>query len=173
MAGPDIPEIEPQEGNFFMFRKSLLVAAVLFAFAAASFAADIVTMDLNYQCRGNLKLLSKLPEGVTMTGRKDYRQKKFANDCLYTVRIDVNKVTELELELEVLDTGDKDSAGLSPSLWVPKNLSIECTEFESGDEPSPNVPCKIKGWKRMQVITVSKGDKITIKCKLKKVPAAK
>ena len=154
-----------------MFRKSFLAVALLFAFAAASFAADIVSMDLNYKCRGNLKLLSKLPDGITMTGRKNYKQKKFAGDCLYTVRIDVNKVQEFELELEVVDTGDKESAELSPSLWVPKHLSIECTEFETGDEPSSHVPCKLKGWKRMQIITVSKGDKITIKGKFKKVEA--
>ena len=156
-----------------MFRKSFLAAAMFVAFAAASFAADIVSMDLNYKCRGNLKLLSKLPDGITMTGRKNYKQKKFAGDCLYTVRIDVNKVQEFSIELEVVDTGDKDSAELSPSLWVPKHLSIECTEFETGDEPASTVPCRVKGWKRMQTITVEKGEKITIKGKFKKVPAAK
>ena len=154
-----------------MFRKSFLAAAMLFAFAAASFAAEIVTMDLNYKCRGNLKLLSKLPDGITMSARKNYKQKKFAGDCLYTVRIDLSKVQEFELELEVVDTGDKDSAELSPSLWVPKGLAVECTEFETADEPSSKVPAKLKGWNRMQIVTVSKGDKITIKCKLKKVSA--
>ena len=62
-----------------MFRKSFLVAAMLFAFAAASFAADIVNLDLNYWCRGNLKLLNELPDGVTMSARKDYSNKKFAH----------------------------------------------------------------------------------------------
>ena len=156
-----------------MFRKTFIVIAAFFAFAAASFAADIVSMDLNYKCRGNLKLLSKLPDGVTMTGRKNYKQKKFANECLYTVRIDVSKVQEFSIELEVVDTGDKESADLSPSLWVPKHLSVECLEFETGDEPSSIVPCRIKGWKRMQTITVEKGEKITVKGKLRKVPAAK
>ena len=155
-----------------MFRKSFLAAAMLFAFAAASFAADIVSMDLNYKCRGNLKLLSKLPDGITMTGRKNYKQKKFAGECLYTVRIDLNKVQEFELELEVVDTGDKESAELSPSLWVPKHLSVECTEFETGDEASTKVPCKIKGWKRMQTVNVSKGEKITIKAKFAKAAAS-
>ena len=158
-----------------MFRKSFLAAAMLFAFAAASFAAEIVTMDLNYQCRGNLKLLSKLPDGITMSGRKDYKQKKFAGHCLYTVRIDVSKVQEFELVLEVVDTGKKESAELSPSLWVPKGLNVECTEFETGDEPAAQVPCRVAGWKRMQTITVSKGEKITVKGKFKKnspAPAA-
>ena len=147
-----------------MFKKPLLAAVMSFAFAAASFAADIVSMDLNYKCRGNLKLLSKLPDGVTMSARKNYRQKKFAKECLYTVRIDVSKVKELELELEVVDTGDKEVAELSPSLWV-KNPSVECKDFETGDETSPHVPCKLNGWKRMQTITVTKGEKITIKAK--------
>ena len=150
-----------------MFRKSFLAAAVLFVFAAVSFAAEIVTMDLNYKCRGNLKLLGKLPDGVTMSGRKDYKQKKFSGECLYTVRIDVSKVQELNLELEVVDTGDKESADLSPSLWT-KEPGIECTEFETGDEPASTVPCKLTGWKRMQTITVSKGEKITVKAKFKK-----
>ena len=149
--------------------KKLLAAALLIG-AAAAFAADIVSLDLNYKCRGNLKLLSELPDGITMSARKDYRQKKFADECLYTVRIDVNKVKDFELKLEVVDTGTKESAELSPSLWIPKNLSVECTEFETGDEPSSQVPCRFNGWKRMQTITVTKGDKFTVKAKFK-VPA--
>ena len=156
-----------------MFNKLFLAAVASFAFAAASFAADVVNLDLNYKCRGSLKLLGKLPDGITMSGRKDYKQKKFANECLYTVRIDVSKVREFELEFEVADTGNKDSAELSPSLWVPKNLSVECTEFETGDEPAPRVPCKLNGWKRMQTVVVTKGEKITVKAKLKASAAAK
>ena len=53
-----------------MFKKSFFIV-MLFAFAAASFAADIVNLDLNYWCRGNLKLLNELPDGVTMSARKD------------------------------------------------------------------------------------------------------
>ena len=156
-----------------MFKKILLAAFAFFAFMTASFAADIVTLDLNYKCRGNLKLLSKLPDGITVSGRRDYQRKDLANECLYTVRINVSKVQEFELEFEVVDTGDKDSAELSPSLWVPKGLSVECTDFETGDEPSPHVPCKFNGWKRMQIISVAKGEKITVKAKIRKVPAAK
>jgi len=155
-----------------MFKKLFLVAA-LFVFAAASFAADIVTLDLNYWCRGNLKLLSKLPDGVTMSGRKNYSQKKFAHICLYTVKIDLSKVQEFELELEVVDTGDKESADLKPSLTPSKGLVVECLEFETAEEPSSKVPCKIKGWTGMQSVSVTKGDKITVKGKLKKVAAAK
>ncbi len=154
-----------------MFRKSFLVAAMLFAFAAASFAADIVTLDLNYWCRGNLKLLSKLPDGITMSARRNYSQKKFAHICLYTVKIDLDKVQEFELELEVVDTGDKDSAKLNPSLSTPKGKVIECLDFETCDERSSKVPCKISKWTGMQSVMVTKGEKITIKGKLAKVAA--
>ena len=156
-----------------MFKKFLFASAMLFAFAAASFAADIVTLDLNYWCRGNLKLLNKLPAGVTMTGRRNYSQKKFAHICLYTVKIDLSKVQEFELELEVVDTGDKDSADLKPSLCPSKGLVIECLEFETAEEPAPKLPRKIKGWTGMQSVSVTKGEKITVKGKFRKVPAAK
>lgn len=152
-----------------MFKKSLLASAMLFAFAAASFAADIVTLDLNYWCRGNLKLLNKLPAGVTMTGRRNYSQKKFAHICLYTVKIDLSKVQEFTLELEVVDTGDKESADLKPSLCPTKGLVFECLAFETDGESSTKAPCIIKGWTSMQAVKVTKGEKITVKGKLKKV----
>lgn len=155
-----------------MFRKSFFVAAMLFAFAAASFAANIVNLDLNYYCRGQLKLLSKLPDGITMSARKDYRQKKFANICLYTVKIDLDKVQEFELELEVVDTGDKESVKLNPSLSTSKGLVVECLDFETGDERSSKVPCKISKWTGMQSVMVSKGEKITIKGKFAKAAAS-
>jgi len=154
-----------------MFRKLFFATAAFFAFAAASFAADIVTLDLNYWCRGNLKLLSKLPDGVTMTPRRNYSQKKFAHICLYTVKIDLDKVQELKLELEVVDTGDKEKADLKPSLCPSKGLVFECVEFETAEEPCSKVPCKIKGWTGMQSVTVTKGEKITIKAKFRKVAA--
>ena len=58
-----------------MSKKFFLVAVTLFACAAGAFAADILRLDLNYYCRGQLKLLTeKLPEGVTFgeytTGRR-------------------------------------------------------------------------------------------------------
>lgn len=154
-----------------MFRKLFLATAAFFAFAAASFAADIVTLDLNYWCRGNLKLLSKLPDGVTMTPRRNYSRKKFAHICLYTVRIDLDKAQEVELELEVVDTGDKEKADLKPSLSPSKGKAFECVEFETAEEPCSKVPCKIKGWTGMQSVTVTKGEKITIKAKFRKVAA--
>ncbi len=154
-----------------MSKKFFLVAAALFAFAAASFAAEIVTMDLNYYCRGELKLLSKLPEGVTMSARRDYKQPKFAKLCLYTVRVDLSKTQEFELEIEVTDTEGKDSVKLNPSLSAPKNAPVECVEFEAGDAKPKKLPCKIAGWVSMVNINVAQGEKITVKAKFKK-PAA-
>ena len=155
-----------------MFKKSSLIAVTLFAFAAASFAAEFVTLDLNYYCRGELKLLNKLPEGVTMSARRDYKQPKFAKLCLYTVRIDISKVQEFNIELEVVSTEGKDSVRLSPSLAVPKNLAVECLEFEAGGESPKKLPCKITHWTSMVNLNVAEGEKITVKGKLKKVDAA-
>ena len=154
-----------------MFKKISLIAVTLFAFAAASFAAEFVTLDLNYYCRGELKLLSKLPEGVTMSPRLNYKPKKWANICFYKVTIDLSKVQEFELELEVTDTEGKDSVKLNPSLAVPKNTVVECLEFEAGDAKPKKLPCKITQWTSMVNINVAQGDKITVKGKFKK-PAA-
>ena len=158
-----------------MLKKSFLVAAMLFAFAAASFAADIVSLDLNFWCRGELKLLTeKLPEGVTFSGRRNYSQKKFANICLYTFRIDVDKVQEFEFEVEVVDTEGKERVKLDPSLSPGGKFAVECLEFEAGGESSAFVPCKITKWKSMikGAMLVSQGDKIAIKLKIRKVAAA-
>ena len=152
-----------------MLKKSFLVAAMLFAFGAASFAAEIVNLDLNFWCRGHLKLLNELPDGITMTDRLNYKQPQFAHICLYAVKIDLSKVQEFTLQLEVVDTGDKESADLKPSLCPSKGLVFECLAFETDGEPSTKAPCIIKGWTSMQAVKVTKGEKITVKGKLKKV----
>jgi hypothetical protein len=152
-----------------MLKKSFLVAAMLFAFGAASFAADNVSLDLNFWCRGHLKLLNELPDGITMTDRLNYKQPQFAHICLYTVKIDVSKVQEFNLELEVVDTGDKETAELKPSLCPTGGMTVECQAFETDGEPSSKAPGMIKGWTSMQVVKVTKGEKITVKGKLKKV----
>lgn len=149
--------------------KKLLLAAALIAVSAASFAADIVNLDLNYWCRGNLKLVTgKLPAGVRVSPRKNYKAKKFAHICYYTVTIDLDKAQEIDLEFEVVDTGDKDSAKLNPSMSPLRGQSFECLEFEIGDEPSGKVPCKIVKWTQMGSIEVSQGEKFTLKAKFKK-----
>ncbi len=155
-----------------MFRKIFLIAATLFAFAAASFAAEFVTLDLNYYCRGELKLLNELPDGITMSPRRDYKQPQFAKLCLYTVRIDISKVQEFNIELEVVSTEGKDKARLNPSLTVQKNLVVECLEFEAGDAKPKKLPCKITKWTSMVNLNVAEGEKITVKGKLKKLDAA-
>lgn len=152
-----------------MLKKSFLVAAMLFAFGAASFAAEIVNLDLNFWCRGNLKLLNELPDGITMTDRLNYKRPEHAGLCYYTVRIDLSKVQEFSLELEVVDTGDKETAELKPSLCPTGGMTVECQAFETDGEPSSKAPCMIKSWTSMQVVKVTKGEKITVKGKLRKV----
>ena len=150
-------------------KKFFLAAAALFAFAAVSFAADIVKIDLNYWCRGNLKLVTaKLPDGVKVSPRKNYKPKKFAHICYYTIDVDLDKVQEINLEFEVVDTGDKDTASLKPSMSPLLKQSFECLEFEIADEPNTKVPCTITKWTQMGSIDVSAGDKFTIKAKFKK-----
>ena len=152
-----------------MLKKSFLVAAMLFAFAAASFAADIVSLDLNFWCRGELKLLNKLPDGIVMSGRLNYSNPKFAHICFYTVKIDVSKVQDFNLEFEVVDTGDKETAELKPSLCPNGGIVVECLAFETDGEPSTKAPGIIKGWTSMQAVKVTKGEKIAVKGKLKKL----
>ena len=153
-------------------KKFFLVAAALFAFSVVSFAVDIVHIDLNYWCRGNLKLLTeKLPDGVKVSARKNYKPKKFAHICYYTIDVDLAKVQEISLEFEVVDTGDKDTASLKPSMSPLKNQSFECLAFEIADEPNDKAPIKITKWTQMGSIEVSSGDKFTIKAKFKKPSA--
>ena len=153
--------------------KKLLLAAALVAVSAASFAADIVHIDLNYWCRGNLKLLTKkLPAGVKVSARKNYSNPKFSKICLYSIDVDLAKTQEINLEFEVVDTGDKDTAKLNPSLSPINGQPYECVEFEIDGEPSSKAPCKIAKWTQMGSIDVSSGDKFTIKAKFRKTAAA-
>ena len=155
-----------------MFKKCFFTAAAIFAFAASSFAADIARIDLNYYCRGNLKLLTKkLPAGVKVSARKNYTNKKIKNYdklCYYTIDVDLAKTQEINLEFEVVDTEGKDSAKLNPSMSPLRGQSFECLEFEFADEPSDKTPIKITKWTHMGSIQVSQGDKITVKAKFAK-----
>ena len=157
-------------------KKFLLVAATLVAVSVASFAADIAKIDLNYYCRGNLKLLTEtLPAGVKVSARKNYTNKKikdYDKICYYTIDVDLAKTQEINLEFEVVDTEGKDSAKLNPSMSPLRKQSFECLEFEFADEPSDKTPIKITKWTHMGSFTVSQGEKITVKAKFKK-PAAK
>ena len=152
-------------------KKPFLAAVALFACAAASFAGPIARLDLNYYCRGQLKLLTgNIPAGVKVSGRRDYSNPKFSKICYYGIEIDLAKTQEVELEFEVVDTEGKDSVKLDPSLSVKPGQSYECLEFEAGDEPSVSVPCKITKWKSMikGFLFVSQGEKFTVKAKFRK-----
>ena len=152
-------------------KKIFLAAAALFAFAAASFAGPNARIDLNYYCRGNLRLLTKkLPAGVKVSARRNYSSPKHAKICFFAIDVDLAKTQEVNLEFEVVDTEGKDSVKLDPSLSVAPGRSYECLEFEVGDEPSACVPCKITKWKSMikGFLYVSQGEKFTVKAKFRK-----
>ncbi len=160
--------------------KKFLASVMLFVFAAASFAADYARIDLNFYCRGHLKCLTtKLPAGIQVTGRRDYSQKRHSGLCYYSITVNLEKIRDVALEFEVLDTGDKERANVVPSISPirladgkrDESIFIECLEFEFDNQSSSIAPCKINKWTRMvkSPLAVSTGDKFTIKAKFKKV----
>ncbi len=161
-----------------MFGKFFTAALLALGISAAAFAGDYASIDLNYWCRGNLKLLTqKLPDGVTVSARKNYSQKKFSHICYYKINVDLTKVQEFALEFEVVDVGDKtDGAKIVPSISPfrdpkdGKKAEVECLEFEFCDESAEGLPCKITKWKSMipAGVIVNVGEKVTIKGKFKK-----
>ena len=161
-----------------MLKKLFLVAVTLFAFAAASFATDYVRIDLNYYCRGTLKCLSPQQKGVQIVQRRDYPNGKHPDKCYYSITVNLDVVQEIDLVYEVVDTGDKNSAVIKTSLEPIRLIggkrsadrAVECLEIQVDDESSALTPCVVTGWKNMEVpVVVSKGDKISIKAKFKKV----
>ena len=161
-----------------MLKKFCLAAVTLFAFAAVSFATDFVRIDINYYCRGNLKCISPRKTGVQIVQKRDYPNGKHPDKCYYSITVNLDKVQEVDLVYEVVDTGDKDTATIHFSVQPirieggkrSENVAIECLEFEACDELSPLAPCKFSKWTKMiSAQSVSKGDKFTIKAKFKKV----
>ena len=162
-----------------MLKKLFLVAVTLFAFAAASFATDYVRIDLNYYCRGTLKCLSPQQKGVQIVQRRDYPNGKHPDKCYYSITVNLEKIRDVALEFEVIDTGDKERANIVPSISPirladgkrDESIFIECLEFEFADQSSSSAPCKINKWTRMvkSPLAVSTGDKFTNNAKVNKV----
>ena len=160
-----------------MLKKFFAATLLLTGIATATFAGDCVTMDLNYWCRGTLKLLTEnLPDGVTVSARRDYSQPQFAHICYYRIIVDLDKTQTVNLSFEVTGVGDQDdTAKLVPSASPFRNPKdgktsvVECLEFECFDEPAPSVPCKISKWTGMipDGVFLRVGDKFTIKAKYK------
>ena len=160
-----------------MFGKFFTAMLLTLGVSAAAFAGDYASIDLNYWCRGELKLLTeKLPEGVTVSARKNYSQKKFAHICYYKINVNLEKVQEFELEFEVISVGeDKEVAKLVPSVSPirdPKDGKkpvVECLEFECCDEASTLVPGKFRKWTSLYPggCMMKVGDKFVIKGKFK------
>ena len=157
-------------------KKLFLVAATLFAFSAASFATDFVRIDINFFCLGNLKCISGGKPGVQIVQRRV--SPKNPNVCYYSITVNLDKVQEVDLQYEVVDTADKSSSTVTFSVQPiriaggkrSENIPIECLEFEACDELSDVAPCKFSKWTKMiKAQPVSKGDKFTIKAKFKKV----
>ena len=160
-------------------KKFFLAAVTFFGLAAASFATDYARIDLNYYCRGTLKCLSPRQAGVQIVQRRDYPNGRHPDKCYYSITVNLDKVRELELEYEVVDTGDKEVAVVKPSIEPirliggkkVKNPSVECLEFEINDTSSPITPCKVTKWTGMlggSGVRVVAGDRIIVKAKFAK-----
>jgi len=153
-----------------MLKKFFAVATLMLAGAAVSFAGTYARLDLNCKSGAVFKVLSpNLPKGMSVNGKKKN-----------TIFVNLEKVREFSVKLEVLDIGGAtDIATVTPSLTpvrYPKDgktAVIECTEFEVADKSSAAVPCKITKWKRMidGGVTVSRGDKITVRAKIREAAA--
>ena len=151
-----------------MSKKFFAAAVLMLALSAVSFAGTYARIDLN--CKGGtvFKVLNeKLPEGLSVNGKKKN-----------TIFVNLEKVQEFAVELEVVAVGDAESATITPSLTpvrYPKDgeaAVVECALFEVAGEAAAPVPCTVTKWKKMleNNLEVSKGDKLTVKAKLK--PAA-
>ena len=160
-----------------MLNKIIASALLIAGLASSSFAGTIVSIGLNYWCRGELKLLTEnLPDGVTVSARKNYPQKKFSHICYYKIIVDPAKAQEFELQFEVVSVDEgKTSAKLVPSISPfrdpkdDKKPEIECLEFTCCDEASPVVPGKFVKWTSLipSGCMVKPGDKFVIKAKFK------
>lgn len=149
-----------------MSKKFFAAVALITASAVASFAGDYVRLDLNCKNGVVFKVLTeKLPDGMSVNGKKKN-----------TIFINLEKVREFALELEVAETGgDGDRVAIIPSIAPTRypqdgqKAVVDCEEFEIAGESSPAVPCRIVKWQKMidDKLTVAKGDKITIKAKFK------
>jgi hypothetical protein len=160
-----------------MLKKIFASALLLTGFAAASFADTYAGIDLNYWCRGELKLLTEqLPDGVTVSARKNYSKPQFSHICYYKINVNLNKVQEFELQFEVVSVDEgKKTAKLVPSVSPfrdpkdGKKAVAECLEFECCDEASTVVPGTFAKWTSLfpSGCMVSPGEKFTVKGKFK------
>jgi len=155
-----------------MFRKFFAVLTLTLCGAAGSFAADIVSLDLNFYSTdgGTVKAVGKLPPGVVMRKRVHFLKPELKGFA-YPLRIDINKNKVLKLKF-VVTSG---SGRIVPSLSAPRTKSgkliYKCTKFVFCDEPTTRkLPLTVEKWITIypRGIDVTEGEIITIVAEFEK-----
>ena len=149
--------------------KTLVVAVLLTALAAAGFAGDIVRLDFNFWgSDADVVPVGKLPAGVWMGKKAPFNNKKLYGFAT-PIYIDIAKAPKVELKFTV-----KGKSGVIKPSVMPcrgkngKTPTVECTEFEFNGEVSPKVPLKFADWTNTGLKSdVDDGDTITLKAEFK------
>lgn len=144
--------------------KFLAVAFMLTFFAAVGFAGDSVRLALNFwDSDADIVPIGKLPPGVKMLKKAPFLNKKIYGFTTQLI-IDITQAPKVELKFTIKGKPGK----IVPSLTVcrgkdGKTPTVECTNFEFNDEPSPKTPLKFSGWTNLGLKTeVNDGDTITL-----------
>lgn len=151
-----------------MFRKFFFAVGVMFGVCAAVMAGDAVEIDLNIFSHATLQLESRLPEGVTVSKQRFFRNPEKANHCYYRIVVDLTKTKSIDLEFKVTSLGGDIIPSASP-IRMPKDgqkAVVKCKSFVFFDEQSPITPCQLSKWTRMlpnSGVEVGNGDTITLK----------
>ena len=151
--------------------KTLAVAALLTIFAAAGFAGDYVRLDFNFWgSDADIVPVGKLPAGVRMLKKAPFNDRKLYGFATPFI-IDIAKAPKIELKFTIKGK----SGRIVPSLMAcrgkdGKTPTVECTNFEFNEEPSPKIPLKFSGWTNMGLKSeVDDGDTITLTVEFKPV----
>ena len=151
--------------------RTLAVAVMLTAFAAAGFAGDIVRLDFNFWgSDAAIVPVGKLPPGVWLGKKGPFNDRKlygFATPLF----IDISKTPKFELKFTIKGKSGRIVPSVMPCRGKDgKTPMIECLSFEFNDDASPKAPLKFSGWTNMGLkAEVEDGDTITLKVEFKPV----
>ena len=159
-----------------MFKKMLLAGVFVFAFAAASFAADMLGMSLNFYAEGGkVAPVGALPAGVTMGKPIKFPAKSKLKGYAWPVLVDIEKAPSIDLEFKIEGNGEL-VVSLNPEIWVAgkgivSRMTVKCIKFVLNGRPNKKVPFTFSKWTKATArgIMVEDGDTITIEAAFVKV----
>ena len=158
-----------------MFKKMLLTGVFAFVFTAASFAADVLGMSLNfYSDKGRITPVGDFPAGVLMGKPLKFPAKSKLKGYAWPVRIEIDRAPTIKLEFKVEGNGEL-VVSLNPEIWVAgkgivSRMTVKCIKFVLNGRPNKKVPFTFSKWtKATRGIMVEDGDTITIKAEFVKV----